>query len=479
MSKSRQAARQAWPSSATAKILLVPVLIVLFVLVNAVAALSVSRFSLKLDLTDARLYQFSAATTRSVQSLAAPIHITVFASEQDYPLMLREILDRYAALSERISVAYKDPFSNPVLVDSFVARGTRIEQNDLVVELGEPGASGARFRRFTIKDLYVLNNARTKVTGVRAEQQLTGAIVQLQSSRVPGVRFTDGHDEKPSKALIDLFVRNNYQSERVTLSLTGLDDQADIVVIAAPSRDFSAPETLALENHLRRGGSLMVFLAPGEKPLPTLQGFLERWGIVYGDALVLEPRAHISDNRLNIVPVYAPHEINAYFGDKRSFLLMPASRVLSASESASYDLDVMTVLSSTAEAYARQGGDSTTQEKSAGDLQGPFSLALTAVRKAATDASPARIFAAGSANLYADDVMAMTNFANADFLTQVILWLNPEQAAVNIPAKKIAADPLSILPGEAAVAGLLLGGAIPLLILVAGVVVSVRRRRAR
>ena len=491
----REGYRMPRPSQEMARTLLVPVLLMLLVVINAIALLTVERFSLKLDLTDARLYELSAASHQAARQTSAPIRITVFSSEQDYPAMLREILARYASLSERIAVSYKDPFTNPVLIDRFMERGTRIQQNDLVVEVGD------RFKHYAIKDLYVLNSAKTKLAGIRAEQQLTGAIIQLQSTRIPGVRFIDGHDETPSKALMDLFARNNYQVERVALPVKALDERADIVVIAAPTRDFTGQEISALNNHLLRGGSLMVFLAPAETPLSRLEAFLVDWGIAYGNALVFEPKAHISDNRINIVPMYAQHEINVYFGDKRSFLLMPAARPLAANDKASYDLDVMTVLSSTPDAYARQGHDFVTQEKVAGDQQGPFALALTAVRKlsAASSTSPtplanakpdeaealgqvrkaARVFAAGSASLYADDIMGMSSFANADFLTQTVKWLNPEQAVVNIPAKSVAPDPLVILPGEAAVAGVLLTVAIPLLILLAGFVVAVRRRRAR
>ena len=477
------------PNEKTILNLLILVVIALAVVVNAIAMLTVGRFSLKLDLTDSKLYQLSQASYRMAAELAAPVQITVFSAQQDFPAMLREILAGYEKLDEYISVSYADPFGNPKLVDSFLQRGTRILQNDIVVERGD------KFKRFTIEDLYLFDDAKTKVTGVRAEQQLTGAIIQLGSSRKPAVRFTDGHNENPSKALIELFSKNNYQTDRIALSISPLEAGTDLVVIAAPTRDFAVKETNALEVYLNQGGSLMAFLAPSDTPLPKLEAFLERWGITYGSGVVLEPQAHISDNLVNIVPRYGQHEINVYFGDKRYFLLMPSARVMAPAEKPSFDLDVMTVLLSTPDAYAKAESTLGSPEKRAADPQGPFSLALTASKPVSGKTTPetvnpteggpaggaekkARLFAAGSVLFYADDILEMSTFANADFLTQTISWLNPQQNLLNIPAKTIAPAPLTILPGEAAAAGIILIGIIPIFILATGIFVAIRRRRA-
>jgi ABC-2 type transport system permease protein len=473
----------------TMKTLLVLVLIALGLVMNGTARLAVDRYSLKLDLTDSKLYQLSSTTNQAVGQLTSPVSITVFGNEQEYPVMLREMIAGYERLSQYISVSYQDPFSNPKLVDSFLQRGTRIIQNDLVIE------SGGAFRRFSIEDMYIFNEAKTAATGVRAEQQMTSAILQMQDSRVPVVRFTDGHNETPSDALFGLFSRNNYQTERITMAISPLDHATDLLVIASPTRDFSVQETVALDSYLNQGGSLMVFIAPSDNPLPNLSAFMERWGIVFGDGIVFEPRAYISDNRVNLVPMYGQHEINVYFGDKRYFMLMPSARPLRPADNPSYDLDVMTALSSTPEAYSRTTVSSGSQEKLAGDTTGPFSLAMTTTKDvkgflgaAAAIQAPggkkppqplqARIFAAGSASIYADDVLGMSTFANSDFLVQTINWLNPERTAVNIPAKTIAPPPLGILPAEAAATGFILTGMIPLLILATGLIVAIRRRRS-
>lgn len=468
----------------TVRWLLAASLVVLAVLLNAVAALTVERFSLKLDLTDAKVYALSPETQNTLGRLDRPIDITVFAREQEYPAMLREILARYRAASTHVSISYRDPISHPVLVDSYMQRGTRIENQDLVV------SSGERFRRYGIKDLVTLDSAGTKLVSVRAEQQVTGAIVQMHSRSAPVVRFSDGHDEKPSRALMDLFGRNNYQVDRLTLAVQRIADDVDMLVVASARRDFTAPEIADIERFLARGGSMMVFLAPSVQPLARFEALLARWGISAGNGLVFEPRAHISDNPMNIIPMYAQHPINHFFSDKRAYLLMPSTRTLAASDKPSFDLDVMTVLSSTPEAYAKSVMDFSSSERAPGDRQGPFDLALTATRKPAPPGAGntvqpgaatrgGRIFVAGSDAVYADDVMGMSNFANGAFMAQVVQWLRPDQRVLQIAAKKVAPDALAISGGDALAIGAGLTLAVPLLMLLGGGFIMVRRGRAR
>ncbi len=459
----------------TIKIALVLVVLALAAVLNVLAQTAVERFSLKLDLTDSGLYELSELSLRTGELLDSPVSITVFNRRQDYPVMLSEIMARYDKLSNNITVSYRDPFENPLLVDRYAQQGVRIELNDLLIETGE------RYKHLTIDNLYTFNSSRTAVTSVRAEQQITAAIIQLFDDRIRTVRFTDGHNEQPSESLIELFGQNSYETGKINLSVTGIEADTDLIVIAAPERDFSSRETGMLDSYLNGGGDLMVFIPPSGADLKNLSAFLEKWGIVYGDAVVFEPRAHISDNPINIVPMYAQHEINTFFGDNRYFLMMPSSRIMRPAENSSFDLTVMTVLVSSQDSYARDGISFGDVQRSADDRRGPFHLALSSARPAGQNAESeesTRILALGSESIYADDILAMGSFANADFIIQAVNWLNPEQNSIYIPAKGIAPDPLTILPAEARAAGIVLGGVLPFLIISAGIAVVLRRRRS-
>ena len=55
-----------------------------------------------------------------------------------------------------------------------------------------------------------------------------------------------------------LFEQSNYQTGRVTLSLSALPDGTDLVVIASPTSDFSREEIASLDRFMAQGGRFAV-----------------------------------------------------------------------------------------------------------------------------------------------------------------------------------------------------------------------------
>ena len=460
-------------SSRMVKFALVLVGLAVAVVVNMIAIEAVSKFSLKVDLTDNKLYELSALTYEVASGLEEPVVITVFSSELDYPVMIKEILARYDGLSDKIVVKYKDPYENPVLVDSFRQKGYSITENDILVN----GMS--KLKQLKIDDLYIFNAAKTEVKALKAEQAITSAILYTNSETTLNVKFTDGHGERPSTGLMRVFLENNFDLKRVALDVVGIAEDTDLLVIATPERDFQDVEVGMIGDYLERGGKLLVFIEPAEKELPHLEGLLAKWGIELGSEVVFESKAYLSNNPINIVPMYAPHPINSYFADKRLFLVSPATRALQKSSWNEYELDVMPVLTSSPESYGKVGKefDSTVQED--GDVKGPFILAMSSERKVEynDDEHEAKVLVVGSKNFYGDDVLGRSSYANSDFLVQSINWLIEKDSSISIPTKNIQPDPINILPDTVWMIGIIFIGIIPILIIVIGVVVCIRRKR--
>ena len=452
---------------------LIAAALIIVVLVNLIALKATAKFDLKVDLTDNKLYELSAVTLKVGRELDSPVEITVFRSEKDYPMMLREILARYAGLSPEIVVQYKDPYENPVLLESYRQKGYSIAENDIVVN------GRSNIRQLKLDDLYVFNPAKTKVKALRAQQALTSALIYTTSGDPLLAEFSDGHGERPSAELMRLFGENNFTVERVALAVRGVTAGASIMVVASPERDFQPEEIERLEAYLNAGGKLLVFMEPAEKRLENFESFLARWGIEFTPQLVLEEKAYLSNNPVNIVPMYAPHPINKFFGDKRFFLVSPATRVLKKSVNMEYELDVMPVLTSSPGAYAKANKSFASTAKSPDDVTGPFILALSSQREVVASGREveAKVLAVGSRKFYDDDILEKSSYANADFLVQAINWMIASKSSIRIPPKNVMADPINVLPDTVWLIGVVFIGVIPLLILLIGVIVCIRRKR--
>lgn len=443
--------------------------IIVFILINIFGHKAVDRYTLKLDLTENSLYEFSKISSDAVSSLNTEVKITVFNREEDFVVMLREVLQRYSALSSQISLEFIDPYENPVLIDSLAVRGIQIHENDILME------GTVREKVFSIEDMYTLNAGRTDITGLNAEQQLTSALSFINDSSVPVAAFSDGHNERPSNALTALFSSNNYDVVRGNLSSI-LRSSPELLIIAAPSRDFLKEDMILLESYMEQGGNALIFMEPSSVSFPNLEGFLEEWGIIAGDELVFEEQAYTAGNPVNIVPMYAPHEINRYFMETRIFLTMPSSRSLYESPRSGTAYKIKPVLGSTPGSYGKAGYQFSNLNREDGDIEGPFNLVMSS-EKTLDDNTVSRLIVAGSMKIYGDDLMGFSSYGNSEFLIQVIKWIGDEESSIYIPAKKIKSDPLNMQSGQVLTLAVLLCGLIPLAFLASGILMFIRRKR--
>jgi len=432
----------------------------------------VNKFNLKLDLTENALYKFSDTTYEVIDSLISPVDITVFNSESEYVIILKEILKHYDNTSTKIRLHFVDPYENPVLIDQYLSKGIHIQINDIIIE----GANG--FQLFPVDDMYFFNSGKTQVVGINAEQKITTALLVVNTENSYTAAFTDGHNERPSEALFKLFSQNSFDILRGTLSRI-LSSEPNLIILASPERDFRQEEIDLLEEYLNRGGSLMVFREPSLKTLENLDQFLSRWGIIPGERLVFETEAYTSNNPLNIVPMYSPHTINRYFQNTRIFITMPSCRNLRINSEAGSAYDISPVLNSTPDSYGKIGYHFNNSIKDDQDSLGPFYLAISSEKAIyeGDQSGYARIFVAGSRNIYGDDLLLYASYGNADFLVQVINWLSERDLFLSIPSKTIQAPPLNIKRSQALLLGGLVSILIPSLILFYGIAIFIRRRK--
>lgn len=442
--------------------------IAVFLLINRCAFLAGEAFSWKLDMTGEKLYELSAVTKEVGQGLSGETDLFVVSGEKDYPSMFREMLSRYAGLSPYLTVSYVDPFENPLFVDNYKQQGYTLSPNDVVVS----GKNG--IRQIAYDEMLVYTGE--EVSGISIEQQVTAAILYVNSSEKSSVAFTSGHGERTTKALQNVFTNNNYEVKNIALTSGGAVD-ADILVIASPARDFEPLETEALEAHLAAGRKLMVFLEPGVGLYPNLSTFLKKWNLEPENNVVFEERAYASDNPINVIPMYKPHSINVYFVKNPYYVVMPASRGIKVLKDAD-NIKTLPVLSSTEASYAKDKLQYDLAAWESGDAKGPFVLAATAEKTIWTEEGEktAAIFLAGSRNMYADDIMAVESYANSEFLTQVMNFLTQSTGNVYIPAKTLAKPPLPVTMRSSLMIGSVLVVILPLGFIGAGIRVYRKRK---
>ncbi len=437
-----------------------------FALVNACAALLAGHYGLSIDMTEERLYELSDVTRDVCASLAEDTVIRVLSAQNEYPEAYREILSRYGRLSDRLEILYTDPADNPLLISHYQQTGLELRPSDLLVSGAE------RTKAVAYRDTLVYDGDRP--SGIDIEQQLTAAILYVNSVETPLALFTSGHGERASESLKKLFSSNNFTTGNVALGVEALGSPA-VVVAAAPAYDFAPRELDLLSAYLAGGGRLMVFAEPSPTPLPNLKAFLAGWGMTLEDDVVFEEKAYASGSPGSIIPLYAPHPVNAVFESNRIYAVLPATRSITLSSPAPNLARVAPLLISTGDAYAKTDLSFISAAKAAGDLPGPFVMA--AVAEKGTGEGRAAVFLAGSRLIYADDLLSAGSYANRLFLTRAVAHLWENASPVSIPHKALGNDPLPVTRAQGLTWGLLLSALLPAAALAAGAAVKIRRNR--
>lgn len=426
--------------------------VIVFVLVNTFFSALSQHFSLRLDTTENGLYELSGTTAQLCTSITDGTDIFVIAAESDFPVMFREILSSYQALSGKLNIRYIDPYAEPVFLESWQQKGVTLEENDILVS----GTKGYKQIAYTELLVYSGDN----VTGIQAEQRLSSAIAYVNSDEAKRVVFITGHNERPSASLTSVFTDAN-----CTLDTDSAENLADaaLAVIAAPTRDYTENEIAALSAFLGRGGKLLVFTEPGGAEMPELTSLLKAWNIEFTGGVVSDERYCIGGNPLNVMPVYTTHEIDKYFETNQYAMVVPSGLALEIGRT-STDADTVPLLISSPKSVRSDTGET-----------GSFKLALISEKETAD--GPAAVVAVGSRLVYGDDVMGASSYANRDFLSECAKYLLGADTALSIAPKGLDAQPLVISAAQMNLFTLLYIIALPLVCFVAGAIVFIRRRR--
>ena len=125
-----------------------------------------------------------------------------------------------------------------------------------------------------------------KVTAGKAEAGEIGAGCE---SEAECVEIDPDDDQTPGGmglAVLKLEDRNYTVTESQVLT-QGISPDCDVVVVAAPQRDWEAPERDALAEYVAQGGKALLLIEP--KSVPELSQDIARYGVDIGNDLALDP----------------------------------------------------------------------------------------------------------------------------------------------------------------------------------------------
>lgn len=447
------------------------VVIAIAVLVNMVVGALPADVT-QIDVTSQALYTLSDQSRQIVRALDRDVTLSLLAYTGQEDESVTKLLDRYAALSDHVKVEYVDPAVNPKVLEKY--KDEALYANSVIVTCGE------KYRFVSYQDIFQTDYSNYYYNGsvettFNGEGALTSAIHYVASDDLPKVYSLTGHGEKTlSASLEDLVEEDNLElTELSLLSLEQVPEDADCVLIYAPSSDLSADEAQLLTDYLDAGGDVMLitdYIVGGA--MPNLMQLTKRMGMQPREGIVVEGDGSRSlrGYAYYLLPYLGTHEITTPISEAGYYLLMPmAQGILETGEGSA---TVTSLMNTSGKAYAKAAGyDMTTTEQEDGDATGPFDVAM------ASEDGEAHMVWATSASMLEDGIDQVVSGANGDFFLNALNWMCEQEESISIRAKPLSSETLTLSSRDASLWSAVVVGVVPVALVAVGVVIWFRRKR--
>jgi ABC-2 type transport system permease protein len=433
----------------------------------------------RIDWTSEGMFTLSPKSVKVVSGLQQDVDIYLFLSQGESAFdTTDELIKRYKAISEHVKSHYVDPDRQPgefkILSQRFGVLEGVTEQGDTRADVAAivainggsndksgKGGGGQKNWHVNREDLSGWDSGapgeQSEQLNVKAEQALTGAIVQVTSGRPTKVCVTQGHDEwsldeSAERSLASLksgLHHDNIEWEAFeTLGKKEVPKGCDALFVIGPQRAFSESEAKLVLDYVQKGGNALLALDPvieHDQILPT--GFeepLKNVGVRIDRSLAIEldPEHLLSPNTVEFaVTGFGDHATTRALKN-RARVVVALARSLSV-VTPSEDIEVL--LRTSDKAF---GATDITQVMAAGkeptrgsgDIAGPIDLGFAVQTHgggAAQHKQGGRLIVLGDSDFLQAPLLQAPELANFHLASAFTGWLTAREALIEIPPKKV------------------------------------------
>jgi ABC-type uncharacterized transport system involved in gliding motility auxiliary subunit len=315
------------------------------------------------------------------------------------------------------------------------------------------------------------------------EEDITNALIKLVKGEEKVVYFVEGHGEKAIEsgertglqvANGDL-VRDRYKVRTLNLVRDEkVPDDASVVVIAGPQTEPFPEELEKVDAYLSAGGSVLLMVDP--PPAASLKDFTRKWSVTVGDNRVIDVtgmgRLLRKGPDTPLVTEYGAHQIVDKFNLMTFF---PMARSVAPSMPPADGLTAEPLLQTAPQSWGESDLKSNSvrfDEKV--DVQGPVPIA-TVVTKDVGEGKKTRFIVFGDSDFATNE--NFSNQGNGNLFVNTVKWLARDENLISIKTKDPTDRPLTMTESGGRAAGIILRILFPGAVLLAGVLVWVKRRK--
>ena len=458
---------------------LIVVVCVLTVVVNLIVAALPATYT-SLDFSYTQLFALTDDTKDYLQKLDSDITIYVLNSEKSKDAKIDETLERYQGLSSHIKVEYVDPSTSPNFYQDYTDSAPTT--NSLIV------VSDSRSKVIDYNDIYDYETSMDystyqytqTITGYDAEGQITSAIeyVTMDADTLPVVYQITGHNETTlGSNFTDVISKANANLQSLELfNEEKVPDDASAIIINSPTVDFNEADAQTDIDYLNGGGKAVIIGCYAyNDDLPNFNKILETYNVSFKTGVVAEnDGTKYYQNPLYVLPTVKATDYTSDATD--GYVFLAGTCAIEYPDNTDTVTYTQMLTTSDSSVLKKDWKNITTSKAEDGDENGPFTTGL-AINDSDTGAS---VIVFGTPYVVDDSYDNAVSGNNADMFKDVITSMtgNVELASSVIPEKDYTLSNITINTLSAVVVGLIVMIAIPIVLLIIGIVVwAVRRKK--
>ena len=447
--------------------------IVLAVLVNLLVGAIPSKYT-ELDLSEAKMYTLSDSSRKLVQGMDQDVTIYYLCETGSEDAILTKLLDHYAEESSHLRWEQKDP----VLYPNFAAQygASDAAAGSLIVVSGDDSVvlDAADLYEYDYSDYSTTGSANVTFGG---EKQITSAIYKLTAAEESHVYYTTNHGEQaPTSSLTEALEAQNLDLQPLDLLTSTIPDDCSLLIINAPASDFASDglvdEISQLQAYLENGGKVLLTTS-AFVDTPNLDAVMAQFGLAREPGLVVEGDAGhaLYGYPYSLFPDYGTTEESTALNgvNKGSHVMLSVAQGITVTETDGVAAEPL--LNTSEDSYSKADLDeNSSSEKGAGDVDGPFSLAVWA----RNDSTGAEVIWIGCPNMDNEQLYQSVP-GNLTFLQGCAASMVGQE--ILIDTKALEAEPITVAASSAMTLGMVFVFLLPTAVLIVGAAVVLLRRR--
>ena len=444
------------------------------------------------DMSTNKIFTIGDTTKEVLAGLTDDVTLNYLIQSGKEDTRIEALLDSYVSASDHIKMKKVDVVVNPTFYQQY--SDTAVSPNSVIV------TSGDKSKVIDNYSIY-LTDYSTYQYSFDGEGQITSAIAYVAGGDTSTAYTVSGHNEIAlSSSMTDMLEKASITTKDLNLLSSDVPGDCDLLIIFAPETDFTKDEAGKVTKYLADGGKALIVSVVASDETPNFDSILEAYGVsripgfvVEGDTAhftqapyILLPDVASTDVTekvagMNIVDAFT-QAINISSDDDE--LTYTATPLLTTSEQAFLkDLDTQTLEKEDGDASGKFTLGVKIEQTSSGSSYGEADVELEEKEEKPEDTTHTKILYYSSPCLFSSDAFSSLlqmyvemPSGNMQLFSDSITYLTDREVTVSIPAKTMQEPSITVPQGTAALIGNALMFGLPALVLIGGIVITVRRR---